>query len=245
MNTFGKIKCKIVSKLSDSYTKQDKKYIKDTLSLIKENKDFVESYVLYENIENKYFGDSETAKFYVEELSKSLNGKSKSLKKFLDKINETIGDVQIKNISVYDSLDCLMEEDNLLNIENKVKAKIDLVNYLTSKKEIVETTIKSHSKNENLLYAVLANNFNVLYDSSLNENEKNELKNVLSLNHDDLEKSIKDLKESVNDKISKLLSESSETELNDKLNKVKNEIQEMNTSRVNYIRLKQLKSDLD
>jgi regulator of replication initiation timing len=245
MNTFGKIKCKIVSKLSDSYTKQDKKYMKNTLSLIKENKDFVESYLLYESIENKYFSDSETAKFYVEELSKSLNGKSKSLRKFLEKINETIGDVETDYPSVYDNLDSLMEEDSLLTIENKVKAKIDLVNYLTSKKEVVEESSKPHSKNENLLYAVLANNFNVLYDSTLNESEKNELKSVLSLSNEDLEKSVKDLKESVNDKISKLLSESSEDELTNKLNKVKSEVGEMNISRVNYIRLKQLKSDLD
>jgi hypothetical protein len=219
--------------------------MKNTLSLIKENKDFVESYLLYESIENKYFSDSETAKFYVEELSKSLNGKSKSLRKFIDRVNETIGDVETKYLSVYDSLDCLMEEDNLLNIENKVRAKMDLVNYLTTKKEIMESVHKPHSKNENLLYAVLANNFNVLYNSSLNESEKNELKNVLSLNNDDLKKSITDLKESINNKITNLLSESSETELSDKLNSVRNEIQEMNISRVNYLRLKQLKSDLD
>ena len=245
MNKFGQIKSKIVSKLSDLYSKQDKKKIKETISLIKEDKEFIETYLLYENIENKYFSDEQTARFYVEELSKSLNGKSKKLKSTLKRLDESIGNVETKYLAIYDYLDTLLEEDSLLNIESKVKSKIDLVNHLTTKKEISESTENVHSKNENLLYAVLTNNFNVLYSSSLNENEKNELKTILSLSQEDLSKEIPQLKESINNKVEKILFENKDNTLIDKLTNVKSEVQKMKPSRINYLKLKQLENGLD
>lgn len=245
MNKFGQIKSKIVSKLTDLYSKQDKKKIKETLSLIKEDKDFVETYLLYENIENKYFSDEQTAKFYVEELSKSLNGKSKKLKNTLKKLDKSVGLVETKYQPIYDYLDTLLEEDNLLNIESKVKSKIELVEHLTKKKEIVESRDSNYSNNENLLYAVLSNNFNVLYSNTLNENEKTELKSILSLTQDEIIKEVPQLKESINKKVEKILSESVDSTLIEKLKSVKSEVHNMEPSRVNYFKLKQLENGLD
>lgn len=69
MKNFGKIKTKILKKLVESYSTQKKSEIKNILNFIKENKDFKEMYLLYEDLENKYFDDKEIARLYVEELS--------------------------------------------------------------------------------------------------------------------------------------------------------------------------------
>ena len=245
MNKFGMVKAKLLSKFVDTYSSENKKEMKNLLNVINEDKEFKEMYLLYENIENKYFSDIDTAKYYVEELSKSLNGKSKKLSKTIKKIDDKIGLVETKYQNVYDTLDSLLEEDNILNIESKVRAKIDLVNYLTTKKEISENKTNKFSQNENLLHSVLTNNFNVLYDNTLNEEEKKELKNLLSLSNSEVETQFIQLKESINEKVSTLLNESDDLDLKNKLKNVKEEVDKMSSTRLNYYKLSQLKNGLN
>ena len=72
MSKFGILKTKILKKLTESYSTQNKKEVKDILSTIKENKDFKEMYLFYEEIENKYIEDKEVAQLYVENISPIL-----------------------------------------------------------------------------------------------------------------------------------------------------------------------------
>lgn len=245
MNKFGQIKSKLLSKLTESYKKEDKNEMKNILSFLKENKEITELYLLYENIENKYFQDKEIANYYVEELSKSLKGKSKSLSDKLKKLNESIGNVETKYLSVYDHIDSLLEEDNLLNIETKVVSKKELVNYLTTKKEVNESKETSYSENEKLLHSVLANNFNVLYSNTLNEEQKNELKNIISLNDEEVQVKTKELKENILNKVKNLISESSDDDLKNKLNKVVDEVNSTTPSKYNFYKLKELENGLN
>ena len=69
MNKFGIIKSKLLTKLTESYANENKAEIKNVLTTIKENKNFKEMYLFYEEIENKYIEDKEIAKLYVEGLS--------------------------------------------------------------------------------------------------------------------------------------------------------------------------------
>jgi hypothetical protein len=245
MNKFGQIKSKLLSKLTESYKKEDKNEMKNILSFLKENKEITELYLLYENIENKYFQDKEIANYYVEELSKSLKGKSKSLSDKLKKLNESIGDVETKYLSVYDHIDSLLEEDSLLNIETKVVSKKELVNYLITKKEVNESKETSYSENEKLLHSVLANNFNVLYSNTLNEEQKNELKNIISLNDEEVQVKTKELKENILNKVKNLISESSDDDLKNKLNKVVDEVNSTTPSKYNFYKLKELENGLN
>ena len=242
-NTFGKIKTSLLNKLTESYIKQDNKDIKSVLSLINENKDFKELYLLYEDVENKYFEDKETAKFYVDELSKSLNGKANTIKNTIKKLNEHL-DINESN-NVYDLLDALLESDNLLNIDSKVKSKIELVKFLTTKKQIVETSTNNYTSNEKLLMTVLSNDFNSYYTKALSESDKTKLKEILSLNNSDIEEKTKDLSENIINKISELLTESNDNELKNKLESVKTEVVNMTPSKYNYFRLLELKNGLD
>ena len=248
MNKFGVIKTKMLTKLTESYSKENKKEVKDILNTIKENKAFKEMYLFYEEIENKYIEDKETAKLYVEGLNTYFGqpmGNWNDLNVFCESLHSKLGGIEIETNELYESLDILSEKDSLSNIEKKVIAKNKLVNHLTTKKEIQESKGSALVPNETLLQAVLANNFNVLYSNTLSESQKEELKTILSITHDDLIIKSNELQESIINQVSTLLNESNDTELTTKLNKVKDEVSKMTTSKYNYYRLTELKNGLN
>ena len=244
MNKFGILKTKILKKLTESYSNKNKGEVKDILNTIKENKDFKEMYLFYEEIENKYFDDKEIAKLYVEEIQSVLKDKSDKIASFTKNLNTKLKDIEINENELYSNLDLLVQEENLSNVDKKIIAKKKLVEHLTTKKEIVKKEETQLVENENLLYAVLANNFNVLYNNSLNESQKKELQGILSLTDEDLEVKISDLKESILGQVGNILSESKDNDLTGKLTKVKDEVNEMKPSKFNYYRLVQLKNGL-
>jgi hypothetical protein len=248
MNKFGELKNKMLTKLTESYTKENKTEVKDILKTIKENKDFKEMYLFYEEIENKYIEDKETAKLYVEGLNTYFGqpmGNWNNLNVFCESLHNKLGNVEVKINELYESLDILSERDSLSNIEKKVIAKKKLVEHLTTKKKITESKDTTLVPNESLLNAVLTNNFNVLYSNTLSESEKEELKNILSISYDDLIIKSNELHESILEKVSTLISESNDIDLTTKLNKVKDEVNQMTTSKYNYYRLTELKNGLN
>jgi ferredoxin-fold anticodon binding domain-containing protein len=248
MKNFGELKTKMLTKLTESYSKENKKEVKNILNTIKENKAFKEMYLFYEEIENKYFDDKEIAKLYVEGLNTYFGqpmGNWNDLNMFCESLNEKLGLVEITTNELYESLDVLSEKDSLSNLEKKVKAKKKLVDHLTTKKEIVESVSGSITPNESLLHAVLANNFNVLYSNTMNESQKEELKNILSLSEDELNTKTTELKESILTQVGSLLSESNDTELTNKLSNVEKEVKDMKPSKYNYYRLNELKNGLN
>jgi hypothetical protein len=248
MNKFGALKSKLLNKLTESYANENKTEIKNILATIKENKDFKEMYLFYEEIENKYIEDKETAKLYVEGLNTYFGqpiGNWDSLNMFCESLNTKLGEVEIETKELYESLDMLSEKDSLSNIEKKVIAKKKLVEHLTTKKEIKESKDSTVVPNETLLQAVLTNNFNVLYSNTLSESQKEELKNILSISHDDLITKSNEFQESIINQVSTLLSESNDPDLTTKLNKVKDEVNQMTTSKYNYYRLTELKNGLN
>jgi hypothetical protein len=244
MNKFGVLKTKILKKLTESYSNKNKGEVKDILNTIKENKDFKEMYLFYEEIENKYFDDKEIAKLYVEEIQSVLKDKSDKIASFSKNLNTKLKDVEINENELYSNLDLLVQSENLSNVDKKIIAKKNLVEHLTTKKEIIKKEETQLVENENLLYAVLANNFNVLYNHSLNESQKKELQGILSLTDEDLEVKIGDLKESILGQVGSILNESKDGDLTSKLTKVKDEVNEMKSSKFNYYRLVQLKNGL-
>lgn len=245
MNGFGKIKTKVLKKLVESYSSDKKNDVKDIIKTLKSNKDFKELYLFYEEIENKYIEDKEIAKLYVEELNKVLKEKFNNVSDFCNTLNEKLTDVESENNEIYETIDQLCESDSLSNIDKKVIAKRKLVEHLTTKKEISETKETTHVPNEKLLYTVLANNFNVLYNNTLTNEQREELKNILSLSNEDINTKTEELKESLLSKIDTLLNESTDDEMKSKLKNVKEEVNNKGTSRINYFRLVELKNGLN
>jgi hypothetical protein len=251
MNKIGVIKTKLLKKLTESYGSSNKSEMKNILKTIVENKEFKEMYLFYEEIENKYFEDKETAKLYVEGIDTMLNHSMakqqvKNLNTFCESLDKKLGNIEVNSNELYEALDQLGVEDSLSNLEKKIVAKKKLIEHLTKKKsveKIVES--KVYTANENLLHAVLVNNFNNLYENTLTQEDKEQLKNILELNGEDLVVKTKELKETILNKVENILSESKDGDLGNKLQSVKNEVNTMELSKYNYYRLTQLKNGLD
>jgi len=239
------IKKRILNILTESLITGDKTKMKEVLKSLKTNKKFRELYLFYEEIEKKYFDDKQLAEKYVEILSEQLIGDLNFLRdgnfKFLfDNIKEN----EIKNEELYYNLDILREENNLKNIDKKLIAKKFLVEHLQCKKVTEESDELENTMNENLLNTVLVNNFNNYYDMSLNEEEKKELKDILSMNNEDVEKEFITLKEDVSSKLNNLINESN-GELKEKLVLTNEELSLMKLSKINLYKLKKLNSGLN
>jgi hypothetical protein len=244
MAKIGVIKSKLLKKLAETYSTDNKAEMKNILKLVKENKDFKDLYLFYEEMEDKYFDDQEIANLYVEELTRFLKSKSSNLMEFAKSLDEKLGEQQINENELYNALDVLLEDDSLNNLDKKVLSKKKLVEHLTTKKASVQIENITYTANENLLHAVLANNFNVLYGKNLTEDQKEQLKNILALTEDELTSQTSELKESILSQVNTLLSESTDGDLNSKLNQVKDEVQNMEPSKYNFYKLTELKNGL-
>ena len=71
------------------------------------------------------------------------------------------------------------------------------------------------------------------------------MKDILSINNEELEIKTNKLKESILSKVDTLLTESKDTEIVNKLNDVKDEVSKMGSNKYNYYKLTQLKNGLD
>ena len=242
MATFGNIKNKILVKLTESYGKKNfKNNLNTYFKHITKNDTLKEMYSLYEELEGKTFEDKETATLYVEELSRILKEKSSNIQTDLNKLSEDLSNVESTSNELYESIDSLSTPDNLSNISDKVIAKKYLVEHLTKNKTNELLTV-DQGVNESLLNSVLVNNFNVSFDKTLNEEDKTRLKNILSINQEDLESKFTELTESINEKLGSIVE--SDEEFKSKSIEVKTEINEMNQSKYNLYRLEELLNNL-
>jgi hypothetical protein len=250
MKKFGIVKSKFLNKLTEAYSNDKKAEVKELLNVIKENADFKQLYLYYEEVEGKYFEDKEIAKLYVESVSNLSNQqynpkREKEFNLFCENLDKQLGDIEIGKNEIYESLDALMQPDSLSNIEKKAIAKKSLYEHLITKKEVKKSEATPLVTNESLLNAVLANNFNVLYANTLNEEQKEMLKNILNLDVNEIESKTKELKESILSQVDTLMTESNDLDLKNKLDDVKNEVNSLQPSRYNYYRLHELKNGLN
>jgi len=244
MTKFGTLKTKILQNLTEAYVLGKKDVIKDTLKLMKENKEFLNMYLFYEEVENKNIEDKKEAELYVEEIIPLLRKHSKGITKFCKTLDKKFNVPTTHDNDVYSYLDILSEDDSLKNINKKGEAKKELVNHLMVKKEIPEPTSTTIIENTSLLHTILSSNFNALYGNTLNEEEKKQLTEILSISESDLKTNFSILQEEVTTKMGKLLAEEKNTELRDKLNRALEESKTLGVSKYNYYKLQVLKTGL-
>ena len=246
MGKFGQIKEAILESMVNFYTNDKKNELSELVRQINENVKFKELYVLYEDIEEIYFDDKESAKYFVDELSESLKGKYKLVNETCKKISSKYKSKEY-NSDLYKNLDVLLEEDSISNIKKKLKAKIDLIDYFLKNKKAEEINeSKRPTVNNTLLMSLLVSNFNTVYDITLSEEEKQEFKKIISeVNHSNVESKVNELKDDLINQIDKNLQEEKNDELLEKFKVVKEEVVNMKPSRFNYYKLHLLKNGLN
>jgi hypothetical protein len=201
-------------------------------------------YLFYEEFENKYIESPEDAGLYLEEIRSILYDKPSLIKETCNTLEKKIGDLPIMENELYSNLDAFIDPRKLQNIDKRIIAKKKLIEHLTTKKEnpIVEDI--TFTGNENLLHNVLANNFNVLYGATLTEEEKSELKKILSTTDEELETNFISLKEDVLIKMKRMITEEKNTNLLQNLKEALTETEHMKPTKLNYYKLQELKSGL-
>jgi hypothetical protein len=245
MDTFGTIKSKILKKLTESYISKNKSEIKEIVTIMKSDKEFKDLYLFYEEIENKHIENIDTAKLYVEEIGTILKNKNLLIENTCNILSEKLKGIIAEDNKFYDALDQLLDVDSLKNIEKKVEAKKKIVEVVTTEKKFNIKESTEFTKNETLLHAVMANDFNSYYDEVLSEEEKIELKMILSLSKDELSEKITTIKESIFNKINSHLNESTDNTLKEKLNEAKNQVINSEISKYSYYKLKSLLTDIE
>ena len=245
MTNFGELKTKLFTKLTESYTSNNKGEIKDLVNKLKSNKSLSEMYVFYENIENLNITSKDKAKLYVESIEPILIEKTKSLKKEIKDFGKSLKNVVAETNDLYYNLDMLSEENNIHNIASKIDARENLMSHLMTekKKEIFEAPtvqIENHS----LLNTVLVNNFNIKYADFLKEDQKETFNKIVSMTNEELISEMNTIKTELNSKLDSLLKESTEDSVINKLTSVKSEVDKSEVSRYNYYKLIELKSGL-
>lgn len=240
MNHFGTLKTKILQKFTDAYANGNKNEIKKILKVITENKDFRNLYLFYEEVENKYIEDKNEAELFVESVTPIVRNLKSKISKFSKELNKNIVGINVAENVIYQYLDIITEDDTLKNIDRKINARKKLVEHLTTVKEPISTEPIPVVENETLLHSILANNFNVLYGSTLSEDEQKQLKQIIEITPKELDDNFKSLQENVVSKMTNMITEEKNEDLKSKLIIASNEAKQMKPTKYNYYKLQQL-----
>jgi len=241
---FGKLKCKILSVLSEEYKNNNKENIGKILKLIKEDKNFKELYLFYEDFEKLSIKEP---KQYLDNLKNILNKKFELVTETSNKIEKLLPkNIDYEYNSIYEGLDLLAIEIDLNNIVKKNESIELLENHLISEKEeIIEEGEINFTTNENLLKTILVNNFNILYENNLDETEKKLFREIISINKSDLNNNFNLLKEEILKKLDDIILENNDEVLNEKIKEVKKEVLlNSQVNKLNYLKLKDLSNEI-
>lgn len=232
----GVLKSKVEEKLLSSYNKGTfKTEIKNFKKNILENKDLSKLFYLYDELNsNKGFTES----FANEFLSESLNSFKEiypRLKK-QSSVENWIKDIEVEN--KYENIDNFLYSD-VTKLEEKILSKKSITETLKKKPVVKEAVINVPvSKMVEVANQTILNHIN-----SMNESEQNELYKFLSQDRKEVEKEFQTLKETVVSKLN-LLSESSDTETNNKIQETIAKVSKDEFSIVSFIQLKKLHEGL-
>ena len=245
MSNFGKLKSKLLTKLTESYNSGNKNEIKRLIKKIKSNKNLVEVHNFYEEMENTYFQHIDSAKLYVETLEPHFIDKMKSISGDCKDLNKLLKDVVSESNELYECLDILSEENNIHNISKKIESRKKLIDFLVTekpKKVVEESSVRID--NYSLLNAVLVNNFNIKFSDFLNESQKESFSKIMSMSNEELINEMSLVRTELNSKIENLLGESTDDSMVEKLKKVKSDVNESEITKYNYYKLTELKNGL-
>jgi F0F1-type ATP synthase membrane subunit b/b' len=244
MNKFGQIKSNIESILLESYGKASfKNHMKSFKKNILENKKLSEVYYLYDELTNKKGMGVDIIDDYINESFDIIKDILKSQESKLKEVNMWVSENITKSVNnYYSDIDNVVYNTSVKNLEkvleskNRIKKNLIEVNNSNSINEIVNLPISSMLK-------IATNTFNREYEN-ISEEEKNELKQFLSLDKKQLVEEIEKSKLAVLEKLEIKLNESSDPELKEKVNQTINKINESEVTLVSLYKLKQLESGL-
>ncbi len=243
MNKFGQLKSNLDQMMVQSYGKENfKTVMKEFKKNILSNKAISEMYFIYNDLSSQKGINKEIANEYVNESFVKLSDLISSNQKKIDELYKWVktnldGDVD----NEYSNIDFVVYENKVTNLERILETKKQIKNLLTTtKKEKVQESVNIPLSS---MLKIVTNTFNKEY-STISEDEKKELKSLLSLNKKQISEEIKSLRESVISKLEGRIEESEDVELKDKINNTIQRIKESDSDLISLYKLKQLEQGL-
>jgi hypothetical protein len=199
-------------------------------------------YFIYNDLSTQKGINKDIAGEYVNESFEKLSDLISSNQKKIDELYKWVktnlkGDVE----NEYSDIDFVVYENKITNLERILETKTQIKNLLLStKKEKVQESVNIPLSS---MLKIVTNTFNKEY-SNISEEDKKELKSLLSLNKKEISGEIKLVKESVISKLSDKITESDDSELKEKISNTIQKIQESESDLISLYKLKQLEQGL-
>lgn len=238
---FGIIKSKIEKILTESYTNQ--KLFKTNVFLFNEmvlkDKNIKKIFYLYDELSSNKGLNEDVAKEYLNESQVIYENVINKIKpQTISELNMWIGNVTCKN--EYKNIDDFFST-NVLTLENKIKSKKIILENLQKNPEILSEEIVKVPLSK--MYK-LANKTVEDYLSKLTESEKKEVNKILKESDEKLEIEYDVIKETVIDRLNKILNEESSQDVITAIKETINKVETEKYDKINYVKLKKLNKSL-
>ena len=233
MKSFGTIKTSIEKSLVEHYGKPEFRTImKGFKKNVLDNKNISEMYFIYDSL-------SKPASFNKEIVADYVNESTDILKNLIEKNTDNIEKLSDENN--YSNIDTIVYNESVRNLDKVLESKKEIKNVLISEVK----TLQTESVNIPLssMLKIASNVFNEKY-SNITEEEKSELKSLLSLTKEETENQVKTLTEEVVGKLQEKLNEESDDELKVVIETTISRVKESKNDVVSLYKLKQLSSGL-
>jgi len=244
MNKFGQIKSNIESLMTESYGKSSfKNHMKSFKKNILENKRIAEAYFLYDELSKNKGLSKDIVDDYVNESIETIKNIVSSNTEKIKEINMWVSEnVKTQSENNYKDIDSVVYDSSVKNLEQVLESKNRIKNTI-SKQEVTKTVSESVNIPLSSMLKIATNTFNREF-GNISEEEKQELKTLLSLDKKSLTEEIEKSKLVVIEKLNTKLNESTDDELTEKVEKTIDKINESEVSLVSLYKLRQLEQGL-
>lgn len=244
MNKFGQIKSNIESLLTTSYGKTSfKNHMKSFKKNIIDNEKLAEAYFLYDELSKCKGLSTDIVDEYLNESIETIKNIVETQKDKLKEVYMWISEnVKENSINNYSDIDTVVYNTSVRDLEKVLESK-NTIKKLIITKDTNTTVSESLNIPLSSMLKIATNTFNKEY-GNISEDEKKELKDLLSLDKDTLVEEIEKSKSIVLSKLSEKINESNDKELNDKVNQTISRINESENSLVSLYKLRQLERGL-
>jgi hypothetical protein len=239
MSTFGNIKTKIENASSELAKKPEfKKFMYGFQKLVLENKDISEIYFIYDDLSENKGLSNDIVDDYINESIEYSQVLLETQSENLEFLMEWVDSWTKTNENNYKEIDNIIYNNSIKNLESVLESKRKIKNTLIS-----ESKNKVVSENINLpissMVKVANTNLKKKFDG-LNESDKKELNDILSLNGEQLKEEFEKTKKIVLDNLKVSINESTDKELKGAIDKTMNKVMEAKCNHYDYYKLKKL-----
>ena len=239
MSTFGKIKTNIEKTAVDLAKKPSfKRFMVEFKKIVLENKDISELYYIYDDLSSKNGIAEDLANDYVNESIEYSQILIENQSRRINQIDLWINSWSKNNGNDYSDIDNAIYKNGIKNLETVLESKNNIKKLIIQEENKKEVLINSNLPISSMVKIANENLKNEV--SGLNESEKKELGEVLELNGEELKENFEKIKKVVLENLKGSINESTDSDLQNTINKTINKIMSVKGNHYDYYKLKKL-----